>query len=81
MQRKKQYFLNSVLARDQIDNLYTQPISNELRNEIFEVRAEVGKNNEPHFLAPQELRFGSSGRSFLSLPFPRLVMCYVGLLL
>jgi|GEM_PF-1332722 len=40
---KKQYFLDSVLVWDQIDNLYTQGISDELRNEIFDVRAETGK--------------------------------------
>lgn len=32
---KRQYFLDSVLVWDQIDNLYTQAIGDELRNEIF----------------------------------------------
>ena len=40
---KKQYFLDSVMVWDQIDNLYTQGISDELRNEIFDVRAETVK--------------------------------------
>jgi hypothetical protein len=32
---KKEYFLDAVMVWDQIDNLYTQPVSDELRKEIF----------------------------------------------
>ena len=34
---KREYFLDAVMVWDQIDNLYTQSISDELRNEIFGV--------------------------------------------
>lgn len=39
---KREYFLDAILVWDQIDNLYTKSISDELRNDIFGVTAATG---------------------------------------